>query len=699
MKSKKHPFNQIIENGRRIIDASREQLKKEFFGIEDVIDQIMDTLSSWYLFPQAQEVPLVICLFGMTGVGKTSLVKRITELLECNDRYFHLDADFYKDKYGRSFSTFYDMFKLHNGQPIILALDEFQHARTKDEMGAEMGESRSSFLWDLLDSNAIYVHDYDYKEGEIASLINELKFFINKGVGVQNGLVTKKVDFWLENMHNIKRGRRRQIHPYELNKDVDVDNLLFINSSRYETILEALPERFNSVCEVKEHVLTLNTRQTIDFLKEVQKALKKPQKIDCSKSLIFLLGNIDEAFHIHNNMSPDISADEFYVQCKNISISHIKNALRRRFRSEHIARLGNNIIIYPSLNCKAYYSILDNELQKTAARIKMLFGVDMTFDDTLKELLYNEGVFPTQGARPLISTIAHHVKSNLSFALIGMAKKADITRVHLSAQHDEIIFSYYAGKSYSHESRRKITLKVENLRQPRMDDMQSIVAVHESGHAVLSGILFRVIPTAVYSQMAGSEQSGLTINKIPWKYLAKREILPRIAMYLGGFAAEKLVFGSDRITTGSESDIEEATSFVCEMLKSSGMGALPACYSVEDFRKNNNIFDTERKNNKEAENLIKEALTLAEKVLKKHEKLLLTLADKLSDNSSLEKKEIKEIFMACVPEIPSESYICENEDLYYRKQLKSKVKNLLQPNNIEKKTESHIFSLNKNKTD
>ena len=94
MKSKKLTFNKIIENGRRILDATREQLKKEFFDIDDVIDQIMDTLSSWYLFPEAQEVPLVICLFGMTGVDKTSLVKRITELLECNDRYFHLDADF-----------------------------------------------------------------------------------------------------------------------------------------------------------------------------------------------------------------------------------------------------------------------------------------------------------------------------------------------------------------------------------------------------------------------------------------------------------------------------------------------------------------------------------------------------------------------------------------------------------------------------
>jgi len=694
MKTKKRTFEELLEQKRKLIDASKAQLKKEFFGIDDVIDQVMDTLSSWHLFPEAQEVPLVICLFGMTGVGKTSLIKRITELLNCNDRYFHLDADFYKDRYGKSFSTFHEMYKSHNGEPVILALDEFQHARTKNSMGLDTGDNKGSFLWDLLDSDSIYMYDYNYNEAICAELIDELQYFMLKGVKVRNGMVYSKVQYWLENMHNIKRKRKGFVFDED-----DKENLLFVATDKYDMILEAFKERFNTTFDVKEHLHTLNASQTIAFLREVQRAYKKPSKIDCSKSLIFILGNIDEAFHIHNNLSPDISADEFYEQCKNINITHIKNALRLRFRSEHIARLGNNIVVYPSLNCNAYYSILENELQKTANRIKNLFGIEMTFGNSLKKLLYSEGVIPTQGARPLISTIAHHVKSNLSFALLGVGNNNAITRVHLSAVNDEIFFSYYSNHTFSHKASRKIILRIDKFRRPKMDDKQSIVAVHESGHAVLSGVLLNIIPSAIYSSMAGADQCGLVINNFPWKYLAKREILPRLAMYLGGYVAEKLIFGEDRLTAGSESDIENATTFVCDMLKSSGMGSLPAKFFNKDYKSNSYLFDTEDTINNEAYIYIEKAMALAEKTLKKHETLLLMLADKLSDVPRLEKQDIKEIFVKYAPEIPESSYITDGDNLYYRNTLKNRVKRINTNMSATKENDLLIFSLNKDKTE
>lgn len=695
MKTQKSTFKEALEQKKALLDASREQLKKEFFGIDDVIDQVMDTLSSWYLFPQAQEVPLVICLFGMTGVGKTSLVKRITELLNCNDRFYHLDSDFYKDRYGSSFSTFHDMYKLHNGEPVVLALDEFQHARTKDSMGMEPTNSKGSFLWDLLDSSSIYMYDYDYHEASCAELIAELQYFVVKGVKARNGVVYSKINFWLENMHNVKRKKRGLVH-----KEEDKDNLLFVSPDNYNMIYEALKNKFHSTYEIKEHLLTLNATQSIDFLKEVQRAFNKPNKIDCSKSLIFVLGNIDEAFEVHSNMSPDISADEFYEVCKNTRITHLRNALRTRFRSEHIARLGNNIIIYPSLNCKAYNSILDNELAKTAKRIQNLFGIEMTFGDSLKALLYSEGVIPTQGARPLISTIAHHVKSNLSFALLGVGEKTGITRVHLSAESDEIVFTYFRKDTFSHKASRKIILKIDMLRRPKKDDKQSIVAVHESGHAVLSGILLNIIPNAIYSHMAGAEQSGMVINNFPWKYLAKREILPRLAMYLGGYVAEKVVFGEDRITAGSESDIKNATTFVCDMLKSSGMGGFPAKFYHKHFKSNSFLLDPENAMNGAAYTYIEKAMALAETTLKKHEQLLLMMADKLSDVPKLEKADIKKIFRQYAPEIPESSYITDGDRLYYRDTLKNKVKKLNSKHStVAKESELHVFSLNKDKTD
>ena len=72
------------------LQHARESLKSEFAGIDSVIDQFIDTVRPWYIFPDLQERPLVMNLWGMTGTGKTSLVKRFVELIEWQS-YFHCD--------------------------------------------------------------------------------------------------------------------------------------------------------------------------------------------------------------------------------------------------------------------------------------------------------------------------------------------------------------------------------------------------------------------------------------------------------------------------------------------------------------------------------------------------------------------------------------------------------------------------------
>ena len=57
-------------------------LKKEFIGLNDIIDEICNLVEPWYLFPSGQIRPTVVNLHGMTGVGKTSLIIRLLELLD-----------------------------------------------------------------------------------------------------------------------------------------------------------------------------------------------------------------------------------------------------------------------------------------------------------------------------------------------------------------------------------------------------------------------------------------------------------------------------------------------------------------------------------------------------------------------------------------------------------------------------------------
>src|SRR5690554_6899887 len=76
---------------QEVLQQAKQTLKQEFIGIDNVIDDVVDTISSWYLFPDLQEKPLIINHWGLTGVGKSSLVNRLATLLEFDKQYYHFD--------------------------------------------------------------------------------------------------------------------------------------------------------------------------------------------------------------------------------------------------------------------------------------------------------------------------------------------------------------------------------------------------------------------------------------------------------------------------------------------------------------------------------------------------------------------------------------------------------------------------------
>ncbi len=81
MNSKMIKLKRTFGEKRQLLDDARQILKTEFIGIDKIIDEVLDNVSSWFILSDIQEKPLVINLWGLTGVGKTSLVIRLTELI------------------------------------------------------------------------------------------------------------------------------------------------------------------------------------------------------------------------------------------------------------------------------------------------------------------------------------------------------------------------------------------------------------------------------------------------------------------------------------------------------------------------------------------------------------------------------------------------------------------------------------------
>jgi cell division protease FtsH len=101
---------------------------------------------------------------------------------------------------------------------------------------------------------------------------------------------------------------------------------------------------------------------------------------------------------------------------------------------------------------------------------------------------------------------------------------------------------------------------------------KEIVAYHESGHAIVAESVEHADPVAKISIIPrGIAALGYTQQQpTEDRYLMTRpELLDRIAVLIGGRAAEELVFGE--ISTGAQNDLQRATDMVRAMVTEYGM--------------------------------------------------------------------------------------------------------------------------------
>lgn len=185
---------------------------------------------------------------------------------------------------------------------------------------------------------------------------------------------------------------------------------------------------------------------------------------------------------------------------------------------------------------------------------------------------------------------------------------------------------------------------------------KEIVAVHESGHALLtllvSGTTDQLHKVSIIPR--GHAALGYTLHlPIEDRYLIReQEILDKITVLLGGRVAEELVF--KQITSGAHNDLEVATNYaqrmVCEYGMSKRLGNLTF------GKKNHEVFlgrDLMREKDysehtavvidEEVRRIVDECHERATKVLKENLEKLKKLSEKLLEKEVLESEEIKQI--------------------------------------------------------
>lgn len=196
----------------------------------------------------------------------------------------------------------------------------------------------------------------------------------------------------------------------------------------------------------------------------------------------------------------------------------------------------------------------------------------------------------------------------------------------------------------------KVILGPERKGRLMSDKEKKITAYHESGHALISHLLPDAPPVQKISIISRGHAAGYTLN-LPTEdkiFKNRSEFRAELAVLLGGFSAEKLVFGD--VTTGASDDLKKATrlarKLVMQFGMSEGLGQRTFGEKEEMIFLGREITEQRDYSEKTAEHIdeeintfIREAGTTAQRILTDNREKLESLVQLLLEKEVLEKEE------------------------------------------------------------
>jgi len=185
---------------------------------------------------------------------------------------------------------------------------------------------------------------------------------------------------------------------------------------------------------------------------------------------------------------------------------------------------------------------------------------------------------------------------------------------------------------------------------------KELTAYHEAGHAVAASVLPYADPVHKISIISRGRAAGYVL-KLPLedkKLQSKKEFLADIAVALGGYVTEKMLF--DDLTTGPSSDLQVSTALARDMVTKYGMSDKLGPIALEE-QGGRPIFGSPLSSKEysekvsaeidaEVSKIMKEAQVLAHKTIITHRKLLDAIAKRLIEVETIEQKEFEEILIA-----------------------------------------------------
>jgi cell division protease FtsH len=203
------------------------------------------------------------------------------------------------------------------------------------------------------------------------------------------------------------------------------------------------------------------------------------------------------------------------------------------------------------------------------------------------------------------------------------------------------------------DAKDKVMLGAERKSLVLSESERTLTAYHEAGHAVVALRTPGLDPVHKITIVPRGRALGITAS-LPEEdrhSYSRDYLLANLAMLYGGRAAEELIFGPEKITTGAGNDIERATAMSRRMVAQFGMSDLVGPMAVGDSEQE--VFlgrelvqrrETSERTSElvdaEVKRILDEAYTRARKTLEENTELLQRIAEALLERETLDREEV-----------------------------------------------------------
>jgi cell division protease FtsH len=206
------------------------------------------------------------------------------------------------------------------------------------------------------------------------------------------------------------------------------------------------------------------------------------------------------------------------------------------------------------------------------------------------------------------------------------------------------------------DAKDKVMLGAERRSMVLSDSERRLTAFHEAGHAVVALRLPGLDPVHKITIVPRGRALGVTAS-LPEEdrhSYSRDYLIASLAMLYGGRAAEEMVFGPEKITTGAGNDIERATALARRMVTQFGMSDKIGPMAVGETE--HQVFlgrelghrqvvseNVAERVDTEVKRLLDEAYETAMETLQGNRPLLDSLADMLLERETLDREDIERL--------------------------------------------------------